>query len=179
MCGYCGSPQNWSIPPRCDLFAAEVVAFLAGDDQPGFHVQEERKVLALRQQSSERFDHAVVVRVVQRPAQPFLHVLQVQLLVRGLQSAKEERARSAVEAELEGRLVVDHEQAAAWPAAEFLQFRPEAQPRLGRRDTDGAGAARFDHHGPTVRDAADGLHRVLSVHLTGQANRALSHNSCG
>lgn len=139
--------------PRHDLFAAEVVAFLAGDDQPGFHVQEQRQVLALRQQRTERFDHAAAVRFGQSSGEPFLHAFQRQLLPGGLQPAEQERTRSAVEAQLEGRFVVDHEQAAPGPAAGLLQFRIEVQPCLGGGDAEMAGVARFDHHGPTVRDA--------------------------
>ncbi len=157
-------------PPRRDLFIAEVVTFLAWDDQLGFHAQEQRKVFALRQQRTERIDDAAVIRIVQWPAEPCLHALEGQLLSRGFQSAKQEGARSAIEAELEGRLVVDHEQAASRPAAELLQFRIEVQPCLGGRDAESAGVARFYHHGTTVREAVRRLHRVLSAYLTGLAN---------
>ncbi len=150
-------------PPRGDLFMAEVVALLAGDDQPGFHGQEQWKVLALRQQRTEGVDHAAVIRIVQWPAEPLLHALQGQLLSRCVQPAKQERARSAVEAELEGGLVVDHEQAPPRPAAELLQFRAEVQPRLGGRDAESAGVTRSDHHGPTLREAVRRLHRVPST----------------
>ncbi|MEV2255254.1 hypothetical protein AB0I94_32595 [Streptomyces sp. NPDC050147] len=136
--------------PRRDLFATEVVTFLPWDDHPGFHAEEQRKVLALWQQPTERIDHTAVVRIVQCAGEPFLHGLQGQLFSRGFHSAKQERARPAVEAELERRLVVDHEQAAPRSTAEFLQFRIEVQPCLGGRGAETAGVAHSDHHGPTV-----------------------------
>ncbi|WP_308033102.1 hypothetical protein [Streptomyces solaniscabiei] len=150
-------------PPRGDLFAAEVVAFLAGDDQPGFHTQEQWPVFALGQQGAECIDHSAVIRIVECTGEPFLHAFQGQLLSRGLQPAEQEGARSAVEAELEGGLVVDHEQAAPRPAAGFLPFCAEAQARLGVRETEAARGAHCDHHGPTVRDLWIGSRRLLSA----------------
>lgn len=76
--GCAGTPEGprTDRSPRRGLFAAEVVALSTGDDQPGFHLQEQRKVLALRQQRAERNDHAAVVRIVQRSGEPFLHALR-------------------------------------------------------------------------------------------------------
>ncbi len=107
----------------------------------GFHAQEQRKVLALRQQRTERLDHAAVVRLMQWASEPFLHAFQGQCLPRALQPAEQQRTRPTVEAELEGRLVVDHEQAAPRPTADLLQFRIEAQPCLGGRGGRGGGGS--------------------------------------
>lgn len=103
-------------PPRGHLLAAEVVAFLAGEDQTGLHAEQHRKVLALRQQRTERIDHAAVVRIGQRAGGPLLRALQRQRLPGGLQPAEQERACSAPEAEFEGGFPVDHEQPAPRPA---------------------------------------------------------------
>ncbi|WP_406101904.1 hypothetical protein OG698_06090 [Streptomyces sp. NBC_01003] len=70
---------------------AEVVALLARNDQTWLDAEQQRKVVAFRQQSAERAEHTIV-QVRELPGEALLDTLQRQRFIGTLEPPEQELA---------------------------------------------------------------------------------------
>src|SRR6266511_159652 len=112
--------------PRRDLLLGKVVAGLDRTDQVRLHSQEQGQVLPEWQQRSEPADD-LVVHAVNALREPAFEVSQGDRLVRSLEALEEKRTRSAPEAQLKGRPLVEPKQPSHRPGSFRFRFLAETE----------------------------------------------------